>query len=294
MTLRDRWVSLMHALPPFRGRLAIARIVGERLFPADPLALATLPNGFRVRIDLRWKDYDSLYYFRTYEERLTRVIRDALDVDSGSFIDVGANVGIFPIAVADVLLRRGGRALAVEPLPSNFAFLRESIDTNGLGKVIDAQPIAVGDADGTLELWQFATGAIANAAPVTWRSAAEPQPSAGERVAVPMRRLDDVVRERGITNVRFVKIDVEGAELFVLRGARELLLRDRPTLYCELHRQFMAANGITIDDVRQFAEAVDYEIRPLGPENPQAFDALLVPRSAAHAHQSSGSHATTT
>lgn len=290
MTLRDRWVSFWHALPPFRGRLAIARIGGERLFPAhrDPIALATLPNGYRVKIDLRWRDYDTFYYFRMYEKPLVDLIRRTIDVDGGSFIDIGANVGIISIAVADVLRRRAGRALAIEPLPSNFEFLAHSITENGLEETILAAQVAVGNQEGHLDLWSMSTGAIANALPLGWRTANQEEPTAAERVTVPMRRLDALVAEQGITNVRFVKIDVEGAEQFVLEGARELLTRDRPVVYAEMHRVYSAANDTTPADLIAFAESLAYDVRYLTREGSvvstppeagsQALEAILVPR----------------
>src|SRR5688500_12561167 len=115
MTLRDRWLDFCHALPPFRGRLAVARLVGRTLLSnrRNRITYAKLSNGYRVRIDLGWSDaYDSLYYFRTgYEEPLTRLMRAVLEADGGSYVDVGANVGIFCFAVADILRLSGGKAL---------------------------------------------------------------------------------------------------------------------------------------------------------------------------------------
>src|SRR5258706_15249946 len=98
MTLRDRWVDFWHALPPFRGRLAIGRIVGERVLTTrrNVVAWAKLPNGYRVKLDLRWRGgYDGLYYFRMYEPPLTNLIRKALDIDGAQLIDVGTNIGAF-------------------------------------------------------------------------------------------------------------------------------------------------------------------------------------------------------
>lgn len=289
-TLRDRWVAFWHRLPPFRGRLAIARVVGERLLTNrhNPLAYATLPNGYRLKIDLRWRDYDTLYYFRTYEPALTSLIRRTLEFEEGSFVDVGANVGFFSMAMADILRRRRGRALAIEPLPDNFAFLCESIRENGLEETIVAVKAAAGDREGTLDLWQLSTGAIANALPLAWRGADQQQPPDAERVAVPMATLDVLVERHRISNIRFIKIDVEGAERFVLEGARKILARDRPLVYTEMHRAFSAANASTLAGLVAFADSNAYDVRYLMPDgsvtvtvpdvSSQSLDAVLVPR----------------
>jgi len=285
-TLRDRWLDFWHALPPFRGRLAIARLVAQHLMTTrrSSVAWARLPNGLRLKVDVRWRGgYDSLYYFRTYEPSLTSLIRAALDEEGAAFIDVGANIGAFCFLAADVLQRRGGRALAAEPLPQNLAFLEESIAANGLAALIEVAPVAVGDREGVLALEVMAPGDIANARPTTWSQAT----SAGATIAeVPMTTLDHLTRDW--RNVKFIKIDVEGAELFVLRGASGLLRRERPLVYCEFHREFMAANGTTVEAIESFAASVDYTLHYLGPHgrivpthprpNGRYLDLVLVPR----------------
>ncbi len=282
MTLRDRWLDFWHA-PPFRGRLAVARIVAQHLFTTrhNQIAWAKLPNGFRLKVDLRWQGgYDVLYYFRTYEQALTSLIERAVDVDDAAFIDIGANIGVFPILTAHVLRRRRGTALAIEPLPQNLRFLRESIAANALEDVIAVLPVAAGDRDGVLDLAPLVSGEIANARPTTWAAEA-----AAGSVRVPMRTLDAIVQERGLRNVQFVKMDIEGAELFALRGASELLRSQRPLIYCELHRQYMEANGMTLDDVRAFAESVDYNVEFLARGGtvtpaPPPPDSRFLPRGA--------------
>jgi len=288
-TARDHWLDFWHALPPFRGRLAISRLVAERLMTNanNQVAWAKLPNGFRVQVDLRWRGgYDSLYYFRTYEQPLASLIRHAVDAPGATFIDVGANVGVFTFLVADVLRKRNGRALAIEPLPANFAFLTAGIAANGLADVVDAQQVAVGDHPGELRIQPLYSGVIANAVPLGWRTS-KSVPHQEDDVVVPMQTLDALTRAPGLTNVRFVKIDIEGAELFALRGAEELLARDRPLVYCEFHREYMAINGTSLDDILAFARRLDYAVRYLGsdghlddtPQQPRYLDAVLVPHS---------------
>lgn len=287
-TLRDRWLDFWHALPPFRGRLAIARVVAQHLMTTrrTSVAWAKLPNGLRLKVDVRWRGgYDNLYYFRTYEPSLTSLIRASLEVEDATFIDVGANIGAFCLLAADVLQRRHGRALAAEPLPQNLAFLEESIAANGLSAFIEVAPCAVGDSEGVLALEVMAPGDIANARPTTWSKATSDRATIAR---VPMTKLDLLTRDW--RNVQFVKIDVEGAELFVLRGASALLRRERPLVYCELHREFMAANGTTFGDIESFAASVDYVIHYLGRDGRivrghpdpagRYLDLVLVPRDA--------------
>jgi FkbM family methyltransferase len=287
--IRDRWLDFWHALPPFRGRLAIARIIAQYLMTNDSnqVAWAKLPNGFRMKVDLRWRGgYDVLYYFRTYEAALASLLTRAVDDDGAVLIDVGANIGAFCFLAADVLRRRGGTALAIEPLQQNLAFLTESIGANGLANVIVPLPFAVGDHDGVLSLAPLASGTIANARPVSWSEAVVTGTSAN--VSVAMTTLDAIVGQRCTRNVRFVKIDIEGAELFALRGAEVLLRTQRPLVYAEFHREYARANGTTEGDIAAFAKSVDYRVEYLSadgsvtttPPSPDSrmLDIVLTPR----------------
>jgi FkbM family methyltransferase len=287
--IRDRWLDFWHALPPFRGRLAVARIVAQHLLTNEnnQVAWAKLPNGFRMKVDLRWQGgYDVLYYFRTYEAALASLLIRAVDDDGAVLIDVGANIGAFCFLAADVLRRRGGTALAIEPLPQNLAFLTESINANDLSDVIVPLPVAVGDHEGVLGLAPLASGMIANARPVSWSESEVTGTS--DNILLPMTTLDSIVRERDTRNVRFVKIDIEGAELYALRGARSLLMTQRPLVYAEFHREYARANGTTEADIAAFADSAGYRVAYLSadgavtetppPPDSRMLDIVLIPR----------------
>jgi len=286
--IRDRWLDFWHALPPFRGRLAIARIVAQHLMTngRNQVAWATLPNGFRMKVDLRWQGgYDVLYYFRTYEAALASLLIRAVDSDGAVLIDVGANIGVFCFLAADVLRRRGGQALAIEPLAQNLEFLTDSIGANGLDDVIVPLAVAVGDHDGVLSLAPLESGTIANARPVSWSGSEVSGTSAN--VSVPMKTLDSIVSERRLSGVSFLKIDIEGAELFALRGAETLLKTQRPLVYAEFHREYTRSNGTTESDIAAFADSLNYRVEYLSrdgnvtstPPSPDSrmLDIVLVP-----------------
>ena len=81
------------------------------------------------------------------------------------------------------------------------------------------------------------------------------------RVAV--TTLDDEVRELGLVPT-FVKIDVEGAELDVLKGAAHVLARHRPRLLLSLHPRRLAGVGLDCDTVRQWLTTRDYQWHVVG------------------------------
>ena len=79
---------------------------------------------------------------------------------------------------------------------------------------------------------------------------------------VESRTLDSVLNDLGVNQVDVLKIDVEGAEMGVLRGAREMLSRCRPTLMVELDDQLLATMDASSDEVKRFLASFGY--RPTG------------------------------
>lgn len=83
------------------------------------------------------------------------------------------------------------------------------------------------------------------------------------RQRIRSERLDDVMEREGIERVDFMKIDVEGAETLVLRGARETLHRHRPGIYCELCIGRPACVGLTVEDAVALLENEGYRMHTL-------------------------------
>jgi len=131
-----------------------------------------------------------------------------------TFVDVGANVGVFTIPAAR---RVGplGTVVAIEASPSIFSYLVRNVKLNDLGNVRLIQ-CAVLDRNGSnvpfyeAPVSHFGMGALA--------------PQFGSRpIAVPARTLDGILGEEGIRRVGVLKVDVEGYEAAVFRGAKHLL-----------------------------------------------------------------------
>jgi FkbM family methyltransferase len=133
-----------------------------------------------------------------------------------AFIDVGANIGVLTISAARRVGARG-RVLAIEPSPSVFPYLVRNIALNGLTNVVAAR-VAVSDSiRDNVPFYpapadHFGMGALT------------PQ-FHGESCPVMTRTLDHVVEVQKLDHVSVLKIDVEGHEAHVFRGAENLLAR---------------------------------------------------------------------
>ncbi len=166
----------------------------------------------------------------------------------GTLLDVGAHEGGFTLPLAAL---PGSRVLAFEPLPESFTRLRTA--AGGLAHVTLRQE-ALGDATGEAVLRLPVVDGVPNA---QWASLAKRYDGhgthVGERqVAVPLRRLD----EFGLDDLTAVKLDAEGAEYEVLRGAVETLRRCRPVLSIEIEERHRPGSTWAVP---AFLDALGYD-----------------------------------
>lgn len=152
---------------------------------------------------------------------------------NGVFLDVGAYFGWYALNVARE--RPRARVIAFEPVPSSQALLEENRARNRLPNVRLARAAVGAEAgEAEMELPPTANGGSARLAAGD---------GAAERRRVPVTTLDATVEAQGLVRVDLVKIDVEGAEVEVLRGAAETLRRHRPRLLVELNPTALRARG---------------------------------------------------
>jgi FkbM family methyltransferase len=134
--------------------------------------------------------------------------------------DVGANAGFFTL-LASELVGPTGRVVAFEPLPRNIGYLQRHLRMNRAANV-RLCTAAVGDAPGTA-LFTIAGNPSMGSL------------SATGTLSVPVVALDTFVGDKKLRPPQVIKIDVEGAESAVLRGAAEILTRYRPYILFSGH-----------------------------------------------------------
>lgn len=184
------------------------------------------PAGCRFPIRLAWQAHMD-YAFGVYEPDVIRTLRQHLRTGA-TCIDVGGHVGYLTVIMSR-LVGPGGRVVSFEPVPETFEALKENVRLNALGNVLLEQA-ALGEGEGTLKLLCL-TGQN-----LSWTSSATAYSAPGlvSEVSVPGCSLDSYV-QRAALRPNLIKIDVEGAELKVLRGARQTLRTHRPVVLVEIH-----------------------------------------------------------
>jgi FkbM family methyltransferase len=180
------------------------------------------------------------------------------------FYDIGANVGFFAV-IAARLVGPSGRVYAFEPFPESAAALRKNAALNGFTH---------------LEVVESAVGAVSGKAKVmlgTWsgtNSVVFDHSNGG--IEVPVLAIDDFGPCRRAPP-KFVMIDVEGAEIEVLKGMLKTLATSRPVVLCEVHW----IGDAVLAFHKEHLAPIGYRIRPLVgvsfPTSPQRFHVLLEP-----------------
>ena len=149
-------------------------------------------------------------------------------------LDIGAHAGLYTL-IASKLVADTGRVVCFEPSPRERGRLLRHVKLNGCGNVT-VEPVALGETDGDATLY-VVQGSETGCNSLRRGDVGDVQP-----VRVPLRRLDDYVARGEIGRVDVVKMDVEGGELAVLRGA-EFFRAARPVLLCEIEDARIAPWG---------------------------------------------------
>lgn len=153
-------------------------------------------------------------------------------------VDGGAFIGDHTIAYLDAVGPEG-KVMAFEPNPEAFECLRFNCPK------ACCYPMALGDYTGIRAMNVLPN---AGASYVT-------QDATGGKIMVPMIELD-LFR---IHRLDFMKLDLEGFELFALRGARATLSQCQPVMVIELCARHMAKHGLAPDDLFQFLDYMGYK-----------------------------------
>ena len=143
-------------------------------------------------------------------------------------LDIGANIGLTAIALGSVCSK--GKVFAIEASPETFKYLQQNIAGCRLGNIV-CENMAASSAPGELMLSHprhFSAGGFISQ---KYRVVGHDH----LRYSVHACPVDDYLDKIGVKRIDFIKIDVEGFELEVLRGARRTIERSKPIIYCEVN-----------------------------------------------------------
>ena len=152
-----------------------------------------------------------------YEYWKTQLVMDVVKPGM-TVVDVGVNKGYFSLLFAK-LMNDYGKVLSFEPDPTNCYWIRKSIEANNY-KSIKLFQLALSDNDGTASFYPGKKSGWGSLFFSPYGSTPTQKP-----IIVKTRKLDDLLNEQRIDSIDIIKIDVEGADLMVLKGAHSTLER---------------------------------------------------------------------
>ena len=162
-----------------------------------------------------------------------RQIQFFLDnVKSGDFVlDIGGHFGQYAVLLGS-LVSKSGRVISFEPDPEASGTLEQNLELNGLRDRVEIEKVALFDQTGYHSFFSKGADSMSSLARSGLGANAVSPDVVENRVET--KRLDDYLAARDLPSPNFVKLDTEGAEINILKGAPRLL-RSEVTILCELH-----------------------------------------------------------
>jgi FkbM family methyltransferase len=197
-----------------------------------------------LKTEAGWRGYAAAYrLYKNVLDRDFKALRRFVQKGS-SVIDVGANVGVVSLAFSR-WVGPSGRVLAIEPEKRNVQALQRAVESSEFGSNVTILQKVAADAPGQLYL------DINEANPGDHRLSPR-----GIQVAA--ITLDQIINDLGWSNISLIKIDVQGAEPLVLRGAERILQTIKPPFFIEIFDQGLRGFDSSANELIRFMELYGY------------------------------------
>ncbi|HMT09460.1 MAG TPA: FkbM family methyltransferase [Pyrinomonadaceae bacterium] len=212
-----------------------------------------LKDGRKLWVNLTTGMQETVFFHGEFEVPITEITRQLVDVGD-TCLDIGANYGWYTTLFASVV-KDQGEVHSFEPVPVTFAELTRNRELMGSPANVKINNLALGDTPGTITLNFF------EGEPTGHASIATKDTATSDSFECKMITLDSYLEENDIKTVDFVKVDIEGAELMMLRGARALFSGTKlPVILMEMALQQSSNFGYVPNDLIEFIRSNgDYE-----------------------------------
>jgi FkbM family methyltransferase len=218
-------IKKMPLMAPLQRRLLTRFLEGQEFIHTVDAGPA---RGLRYPIML---PQDKGIWTGTYELELAARIAQA--VRPGDVcLDVGGWRGFFCGVMA---LAGAAKVCVFEPLPANASQIRRMIELNP-NLSIELLEVAISNQIGTTELRAMPETSMAKLK----NSSFQCDQQEGDLIEIRLETLDNLRRADLFARADVIKMDIEGAEAMALRGAKDLLQSDRPSLFIEVHSRALA------------------------------------------------------
>ena len=214
-------------------------------FTRNPTRTKTI-NGITYELDLREVIDSSLYFTNTYEVKIDRLF-DKYVKPGSAVVDIGANIGLHTLRSA-LLTGAEGRVLAIEPSAWAVKKLRRNLELNpSLCDQVSVLQCALGDKAERSVTLRFQSSYL-----LTGKNEATPE-------IIDVLTLDSFIENKNLQQVDLVKIDVDGHELHILRGAKNMFSASKPVLIIEFTPSYSKTYLDELAEIDVFFASLGYQ-----------------------------------
>jgi FkbM family methyltransferase len=235
-----KWLVQSNLSPNLRNLFRLG-LRDRDVFISEGVAAGLTFNAGKTNIDA---------VFGKYEPPLQQTFFNHLKPGDVVY-DIGANAGFFTV-IAAKLVGSSGKVYAFEPAPENAAIIRRNLQQNNFSNVTVIEK-AVSASTGTAELL------LAKYAGGHTLAAVGTPPDLKGSLAVQLVSIDRLVEQQEIEPPQFVKIDVEGAEIEVLKGMSQTIRQFKPTIIYEVDDETQEALLAKKQEIELFLENLNYK-----------------------------------
>lgn len=267
--LMKRLLQSSANLIPYRYRGYIRRIPGLNQFQRHLVVKCLEGASFKHRIKGGPANglvypvllpQDKQIWLGNYEQYFSELLASAVNPGDICF-DIGGYRGFFSGVMAQ---QRAGQVHVFEPLPSNVEQIRQMAALNPHLPIFIHQ-MALADVEGETEFAVMPEASMGKLHQSNFDKSNLPE----RKISVKLRTIDAMLEQGIVAAPKLIKIDVEGAEVLVLKGARGLIAKHRPTFFIEAHSHSLARQCVDILKPHDYSFRVletgsypDYKLEP--------------------------------
>jgi FkbM family methyltransferase len=206
-------------------------------------------EGNTIRMPTRYYRYFPKGYEKDNFLFINKHLRPGMTI-----LDIGAHIGLMSIPFSK---RTGpeGKVFAFEPTPTTVRVLEKTVKLNG-GSNVSIEPYALSHKKGKLT-FHISENEVDNSNSLVNNKRTDRMENA---IEVDVSTIDDIVREKGLERIDFIKIDVEGAELQVLKGGDQTISKFRPPMILSIHPDSIKNFGDSQTEIWDYLKQHGYSI----------------------------------
>ena len=260
------WIRKIRHRRAFPGKGRLMNWIGQMVARQTPVVRTEIEPGVWMTLDLRDR-IQRWMWGGVYEPEIRQILQQMLK-PGDIFVDIGAHIGYFTVLAASYV-KEQGQVVAYEPDPINFQQLLANVRHFSW---VTAAPVALSDTQGITPFFRSPKRGESG-----WGSLL-PNKENREVIEIETRTLDSEIQRLAWHRLDLVKVDVEGAEFRVLRGAQQVLLDFRPVWIVEINPACLARDHQSPGSIESLFAGTGYRVYRLGrPKDPRMWTVVALP-----------------